>query len=193
MLAAPSAMTRSGIACASAPKTAPGRKCPRMCRAATGAGGSALRMLRGRRVDRHRAEAAFVVRHVRRQRALERIGGVGMGVVEHHIDPALALRGAARPIDVHAVAGFFDGDRELDRCLVTVRPDFVAIDAVGQFGNCPAHRLLRPVDDLVGQRLERFQPELAHELDQPLRADIVAGRLGVDVAEHRFRACARCA
>ena len=42
MLAAPSASTRSGMTSASAPKTTPGRKWPRMCRAATGAGGSAL-------------------------------------------------------------------------------------------------------------------------------------------------------
>ena len=45
--AAPSAIKRSGIAPASAPKIKPGKKCPIKCRAATGAGCNALRMLPG--------------------------------------------------------------------------------------------------------------------------------------------------
>ena len=52
MLAEPSAITRSGSACLSAPATAWGRKCPMTWRAATGAGWRAFRMLPGGAVMR---------------------------------------------------------------------------------------------------------------------------------------------
>src|SRR3712207_8763413 len=52
---------------------------------------------------------------------------------------------------------------------------------------CSSDLPLRPPDDLVGQWLDRLQPELAHELQQPPAPDLVARHLRVDVAEHLLR------
>ena len=87
----------------------------------------------------------------------------------------------------HLVAALGDRDLEPDRLLVAVGVDLVGVDAVRQRGDRLAHGPLRAADDLVGQRFERVQPELVHELEQPRGADVVAGGLGVDVAEDRLR------
>ena len=72
-----------------------------------------------------------------------------MGVVQHDVDPALTLRRAAGPVDMHVVAGLFDAHCQLDRLLIPVRPDFVAIHPIRKRGNRPAHRLFGAVDDLI--------------------------------------------
>ncbi len=59
--------------------------------------------------------------------------------------------------------------------------------SVRHFGNRIPHRPLGPGDDLVSKLDEGFQPKLGQELNQATTANVVAGDLGVDVAQHGFR------
>ncbi len=48
-------------------------------------------------------------------------------------------------------------------------------------------RLARMVEDVLGEIVEMLQPELVHHGDQAPAADLVAGNLRVDVADHLHR------
>ena len=88
---------------------------------------------RSRDVDR--AEGALVVRHLRRQGALQCVGRVGVGVVEDDVDPARALGTGAGPVDPHFVAALGQRDLEPDWLLVAVGVDRVAPLAIRQGGD----------------------------------------------------------
>ena len=110
MFAEPSAITRSGSACLSAPATAWGRKWPITWRAATGAGWRALRMLPAGAVMRIGPEGALVVRHLGAHDDLDAVGRVRLGVVHHHVDAAPALRRGAGVVDEELVAAHLGSD-----------------------------------------------------------------------------------
>ena len=114
-------------------------------------------------------------------------GGVGVGVVLHHVDAPGA--GLARPVVV-------DGD--LARGGIDLqRADHVDAAPVGQIehgrgpvdgglqgGDVGPHRGLGPVDDLVGQGLDVVQPVGVAQGGQPLGPHLARGHLGVQVAGH---------
>jgi hypothetical protein len=72
---------------------------------------------------------------------------------------------------------------QLDRRVVAVGGHAVLPGALGQLGDLGEHRLARALADEVGERVERVDLELVHHLQQPLGADVVAGREAVDVAD----------
>ena len=78
-------------------------------------------------------------------------------------------------------------DRDLDRLLEAVAPDLVAVDAVGEGADRLAQGALGAGDDLVGQRIDALQPELVHHRQQRPPADVVAGGLGVEIADRLVR------
>lgn len=93
--AAPSARTCPGSACASAPSTRSGTRCPITCRTETGAGRGAFRMF-SRRGDGEGRQRDPVVRDVRRHHAFQRVGGIGLGIDDRHVDALRADPGRSR-------------------------------------------------------------------------------------------------
>src|SRR5215208_1889368 len=129
-------------------------------------------------------ETAVVVRDLRADRALYPEGRVRRGVVEDDVDAPLALRRGARVVDVHLVAIDPDRDGQPDRLVESIRVRLVLVDTVRQrFYGLP-HGALGAGADLIRQRLDVLEVELLDHLDEPLASDVVAPRLGVQVADH---------
>src|SRR5579859_1891474 len=125
----------------------------------------------GRRAHMHGTKGPLVVWHVGTHRRLDRERGVGVGVVQYHVDAARTLRRGTREIDVQVF--ILDGDCYLDanRLVVAVAPRLVLIATVGQRAYGLAHGAFRARDDLAGQRVYRIQSELVHKVQQFARTD----------------------
>ncbi len=133
----------------------------------------------------HGSEGSLVVGDFGADCRLHGEGGVGVGVVEDHVDPPPALGRGAGEVDVNVPV--LDGHRHLDpdRLLEPVAPGLVLVATVGDRLDRPAHRLLGAVHYLPSDRIDGVKIELVHELEERPGAHLVAGGLCVQVA-HRL-------
>ena len=122
-----------------------------------------------------------------RDRRFQREGGVALGVVQHHVDAAPALRRRSGEIDVDLVPSDRDSRHDHDRLLEPVAPDLVPVDPIREGADRLAQGALGAGDDLVGQRIDTLQSELVHHRQQRPPADVVAGGLGVEIADRLVR------
>ena len=76
---------------------------------------------------------------------------------------------------------------DLDRLLEPVAPDLVPVDPIRQGADRLAQGALGAGDDLVGQGIDALQAELVHHRQQRPPADVVAGGLGVEIADRLVR------
>ena len=74
----------------------------------------------GRSANFDRAQAAFVVRHVRRDDAFDGIGRVGRRIGQRHIDSTRQRRRAPGEVDNNAFSLSFDRHLQLDRLIETI-------------------------------------------------------------------------
>jgi len=170
MLAEPSAMTRAGSAWPRAHAMTCGRKWPMTCRPATAAGRLTLRI----------EPSGAVMRN-----DLHAVGRVGFGVVHHHVHAAPARGRGAGVVDPELVAPHLAARADRDRLVEAVGGDRVLVGAGLQRLDRPSHRTFRTPDNLVGRRLEPLEPELVHELQEPLATDGAARDLGVEELHDR--------
>ena len=102
--------------------------------------------------------------------------------------PSCTTPARAREIDVDALGPDGELGLELHRLAVdAVDRHRVVIGAVRQPVDRREARLARMVEDVLGEIVEMLEAELVHHGDQALAADLVAGDLRIDVADHLDR------
>ena len=130
----------------------------------------------------HRTEGPVVVGNVGADGGLHGERGVGVGVVEDHVDAAGALRRGTGEVDENVLVFDGYGRSDQDGFLETVAPGFMPMNPVGDLADGLPHRLLGAGDYLIRKRIYGVEVELIHEAQQRPGPHIVAGGLGVKVA-----------
>ena len=143
------------------------------------------------RLHRHRPEAAFVVRHRRVQRQLDRVHAVGARHVERGVHRRRHLSRRARVVDHDRVALHYHRHLDADAGHVADgrQRHVVLVGAVGHLGDLRAQALLGAGADLLGERQQRLRVELVvlQHADEAATADVVGDDLRAQVAEHLVR------
>ena len=132
----------------------------------------------------------MVVGEIGVERAPDREGRIGVGVVEHHVDAVRARLRRAGEVDQDVARVGIDGERALENDLGAagnVEPALAAIGAALELADRVPRGALGPRDYLVRQRVDVVEPVPVAEDAQPLRADPSARYLRREVAHHLVR------
>ncbi len=143
------------------------------------------RAFRGGDAD-HR-QRSFVVGNLRRHDAFHAERRIGLGVAERHVDAESGDPGRAGEVDVDA--GLADGHRrhQIDRFVVAVDPHGELIGARLDLADGLERGLPGFLQDVAADAVEVVDPELVHHVAQATRADLVAGRERVEIADDLHR------
>ncbi len=156
--------------------------CPTVCRAATARGRLTLSTHPSGALAVIGAERAGVVRHLRRDQAFDPERRVGQRVVHHDIDAVGAGRRRAGIVEMDVVGRDRHLGGEVQRPVIAVHIDAVAVFAGLQPADRVDRRLPRGLDDVLAEPVEIGDAEFVHHLDEPPAALVVARRQRVDVA-----------
>ena len=128
----------------------------------------------------------MVVRYLRRQRALERVTGIGGGVDQRHVDTLFAEAAGAIEVGEHALLGNIEPQFHRHRRVIAVDGKFVVIGTGRQIPQMIERRAQTVVEYEVAQFLQVLDAEFVHHVHQPPMPGVVAGRQRKQVADYLF-------
>ena len=125
---------------------------------------------------------AGIVRHLAADDAAHAEAGIGLGIGQRHVDAIGGDGGGAVEIHVDAVLADCHGGDDVDWLVITVDAHGVLVGARLQRADLIQHRRPAVLDDVLTQRIDGVQVELAHHIDQATAAGLVAGGQRIEVA-----------
>ena len=140
-----------------------------------------------RRADGDWLQAAEIVRQVGIERRAQGESGIGVGIVQYHVDAVRAGSGRACEVDMDRAFIDVDGHRAFQQDFLAprnVEPTFTVIRTAFQLADRIPCRGLRPGDDFFRQLVDVVQAVAVAQKLHPLRADPARRHLRRQVAEH---------